>query len=71
MVNSSGPGWMPYCWKPVRMIAAVADVGRPSVSSGISAVVTDALFADSGPATPSIAPWPNSSWRFDSLRSVA
>src|SRR5688572_17500368 len=62
---------MPYCWKPVRMIAAVAEVGRPSVSNGISAVVTDALFAASGPATPSIAPLPNSSGCLVSFFSVA
>ena len=62
---------MPYCWKPVRMIAAVADVGKPSVNNGISAVVTDALFAASGAATPSIAPAPNSSGCFASFFSVA
>jgi hypothetical protein len=43
------------------MIAAVAEVGRPNVSSGTSTPVAAALFAASGPATPSIAPWPNSS----------
>src|SRR5918993_852103 len=32
----------------------------PNVSSGTSAPVTDALFAASGPATPSMAPLPNS-----------
>src|SRR5919109_1629119 len=46
------------------MIAAVALVGRPSVSSGIIAPPAAALFAASGPATPSMAPLPNSSlWR--------
>jgi hypothetical protein len=43
------------------MIAAVAEVGRPSVSIGTSTPAAEALFAASGPATPSIAPWPNSS----------
>ena len=43
------------------MIAAVAEVGRPSVSSGTSMPATAALLAASGPATPSIAPLPNSS----------
>ena len=52
------------------MIAAVADVGRPRVSSGTSTPAADALLAASGPATPSIAPRPNSSgWR-ESLRSI-
>src|SRR4029453_19225256 len=41
-------------------MAAVADVGIPRVKSGTSAPVTEALFAASGPATPSIAPLPNS-----------
>ena len=44
------------------MIAAVADVGMPSVSSGTSVPEKEALLAASGPATPSIAPLPNSSW---------
>ena len=43
------------------MIAAVADVGRPSVNSGTKLPVLEALLAASGPATPSIAPFPNSS----------
>ena len=53
------------------MIAAVAVVGRPSVSSGTSVPVADALLAASGPATPSIAPLPNSSGCLVSLRSIA
>ena len=42
------------------MIAAVALVGMPKVSSGTSVPLNDALFAASGPATPSIAPSPHS-----------
>ena len=53
------------------MIAAVAEVGRPSVSSGTSTPVADALLAASGPATPSIAPWPNSSGCLLSFFSIA
>ena len=53
------------------MIAAVAVVGRPSVSSGTSTPAAAALFADSGPATPSMAPRPNSDLCVDSLRSDA
>ena len=34
-------------------------------------VCAAALFADSGPATPSIAPWPNSRCRFEIRFSTA
>ena len=34
--NSSGPGWRLKIWNAASMIAAVADVGMPSVSSGTS-----------------------------------
>ena len=61
LAKSSGPGCRPNCWNPASMIAAVALVGSPSVSSGTSVPAADALFAASGPATPSIAPLPNSS----------
>src|ERR1044071_10303072 len=47
------------------MTAAVADVGMPSVSSGTSTPENDALLAASGPATPSMAPFPHSSGCFD------
>ena len=53
------------------MMAAVAEVGMPSVSSGTSVPVAAALLAASGPATPSIAPLPNSSGCFDSFFSIA
>src|SRR5262245_47663450 len=53
------------------MIAAVAVVGSPSVSSGTSVPVAEALFAASGPATPSIAPLPHSSECFESFFSIA
>ncbi len=53
------------------MTAAVAEVGSPIVSSGTSTPAAAALLAASGPATPSIAPWPNSSGCLESLRSVA
>ena len=44
----------------------------PSVSSGISVAVIAALFAASGPATPSTAPVvPNSSLCLESFFSVA
>ena len=43
------------------MMAAVAEVGRPSDRSGASVPAAAALLAASGPATASIAPLPNSS----------
>jgi hypothetical protein len=53
-------------------MAAVFEVGMPSVRSGISVAVMAALFAASGPATPSIAPTvPNSSLCFESFFSAA
>src|SRR5688572_4317760 len=52
-------------------MAAVAVVGRPSASSGTSAPAAAALLAASGPATPSIAPWPNSLGSRASRRSTA
>jgi hypothetical protein len=52
-------------------MAAVTEVGMPSVSSGTSVAVTAALLAASGPATPSMAPVvPNSSLCLLSLRSM-
>src|SRR6476469_2441660 len=68
--NSRGPGLNPYCWKPASIMAAVAEVGSPSVSNGTSVPAAEALLAASGPATPSIAPLPNSSGYFGSRFSV-
>ena len=45
--------------------------GIPKVISGMNAPPAAALLADSGPATPSIAPWPNRSGVFDSRFSSA
>ena len=50
--------------------AAVADVGIPNVNNGINTPAAAALFAASGPATPSIAPLPNSSLFFDNAFST-
>src|SRR5262245_3134312 len=52
-------------------MAAVAEVGIPRVSNGTKTPVAAALFAASGPATPSIAPLPNSSGCLVSFFSVA
>ena len=68
--NSSGPGWMPNCWNAASITAAIAVVGSPRVSMVARVPADDALAADSGPATPSIAPLPNSSRCRESRRSV-
>lgn len=52
---------MPYCVNAASITAAVALTGRPSESIGTSVPAAEALLAASGPATPSMAPWPNSS----------
>ena len=61
LVSSSGPGSMPQPWSAASMIAAVALVGSPRASIGTRVPAAEALLAASGPATPSMAPWPNSS----------
>ena len=61
---------MPYWVNAASMTAAVALVGRPSDSIGTSVPAAEALFAASGPATPSMAPWPNSSGCLESRFSV-
>ncbi len=68
--NSNGPGWMPYCWNAASITAATAVVGRPRVSIDTIVPAAEALAVASGPATPSIAPLPNSSRFLASLRSV-
>ena len=57
-------------WNATRTTAAVADVGKPSASIGTRTPAAFALFAASGPATPSIAPLPNSSLFFDNAFST-
>ena len=54
-----GPGVMPWMMKAPTISAITGCAGRPSVSSGMKEVWAAALLADSGPATPSIAPCPN------------
>src|SRR6186997_257698 len=51
-------------------MAAVADVGIPKVNKGTRTPVAEALFAASGPATPSMAPLPNSSGCLESFFST-
>jgi hypothetical protein len=67
--KSCGPGWRLKIWNAAMSTAAVAEVGSPNVSSGTRTPENEALLAASGPATPSIAPLPNSSLPFERLRS--
>nr|WP_246081564.1 hypothetical protein [Nocardioides litoris] len=55
-----GPGVMPWMMKAPTIRAITGLDGMPRVSSGMNDVWAAALSADSGPATPSRAPWPNS-----------
>ena len=63
--KSMGPGWILKDWKATRTTAAVAEVGKPSANIGTKTPAAFALLAASGPATPSIAPLPNSSLFLD------
>ena len=73
IIESIARHWAMRDGRPVVKAAvdAVAEVGNPSVSSGTRLPVLEALFAASGPATPSMAPWPNSSGCAESFFSVA
>ena len=57
--------------KATKIMAIVEFPGTPKVSSGMNEEVEAALFADSGAATPSIAPLPNSSGCLETLFSTA
>jgi hypothetical protein len=69
-VITSGPGVMPWMMNAPIMSAITGWAGRPRVSRGMNEVWAAALFADSGPATPSIAPCPNSCGRLDTRFST-
>src|SRR5438309_2991997 len=69
-VMSNGPGEMPCTMIAASITAVMGPVGMPSASMGTNAPVAAALFADSGPATPSIAPLPKRSGCLDTLRSI-
>src|SRR3954452_9189710 len=58
-VITCGPGWMPLIVIAPTISAITALGGMPSVSIGMNEVCAPALLADSGPATPWIAPLPN------------
>ncbi len=57
-VITCGPGWMPWMVSAPSISAITPEAGRPSVSMGMNLHCASALLADSGPATPSIAPLP-------------
>ena len=54
-----GPGVIPWMMKAPTISAITGCAGRPRVSSGMNEVWAAALLADSGAATPSMAPCPN------------
>src|SRR6476660_8146017 len=60
LVMTCGPGWMLWMVMAPTISAITALGGMPRVSSGMKDVWAAALLADSGPATPSMAPLPNS-----------
>ena len=65
-----GPGVIPWMMKAPTISAITGCAGRPSVRSGMKEVCAAALLADSGAATPSIAPWPKSCGRREMRFSI-
>jgi hypothetical protein len=65
-----GPGTMPWMIIAPIISAITGLAGMPSVKSGMKEVCAPALLADSGPATPAMAPWPNSSGCFETRFST-
>ena len=59
-VTTFGPGVMPWMIIAPIISAITGFDGMPSVSIGMKEVCAPALLANSGAATPSIAPLPNS-----------
>src|SRR6476660_6489086 len=59
LVITWGPAWMPLIVIAPTISAITAFGGMPRVSIGMNEVCAPALLADSGPATPWIAPRPN------------
>ena len=54
--NRSGPGCRPYCWNAASMIAAVAEVGRPSESKGAIEAVAGPEAANNAAVAGTLAP---------------
>ncbi len=59
LTMTSGPGWTPCTISAPSSSAMMPLAGSPSVSSGMNDVCAAALLADSGPATPAMAPVPS------------
>ncbi len=64
-VMNSGPGCTPWMMSAPSSSAVTGFPGMPSDSTGMMLPATAALFADSGPATPSTAPLPKRSGCFE------
>ncbi len=69
--SRSGPGVTPWSIIAASIRARTLLVGMPSVRRGTKPPAVAALFAVSGPATPSMAPCPNSSGRLATRFSSA
>jgi TctA family transporter len=65
-----GPGTIPWMIIAPIISAMTGLAGMPRVSSGMNEVCAPALLALSGPATPAMAPWPNSSGRSETRFST-
>ena len=69
-IITEGPGWMPWMIIAPTMSAITGLDGMPRVSMGMNEVWAPALLADSGAATPSMAPLPNSAECFETFFSM-
>ena len=70
-VIRKGPGVIPWIIRAAKIMAIDGFPGMPSVSSGMNDELEAALLADSGPATPSMMPLPNSSGVLEYFFSTA
>ena len=69
-VITEGPGWMPWMIMAPIISAITGFDGMPRVSIGMNDVWAPALLADSGAATPSMAPLPNSAAFLETFFSI-
>ena len=67
--HNNGPGFIPSIINAPSMIAVVPEPGIPTVNNGTKAPTAAELFAVSGAAKPSMAPFPNLSGFFDNCFS--
>ena len=68
---TDGPGWMPWMIIAPIISAITGLEGMPRVSIGMNDACAPALLADSGAATPSIAPLPKLAAFFETFFSSA